>query len=199
MGRDIQDLSFLDSAFRRYHGEVFPSFTESDIYAIPFDMSLFEDAVKVSLSLPDGWEDGIILSDHIESIIDLYNYTSLTYSGFADFIKSQHSQIAKQFSPVTKTEPYQENSEWPDRANKVAAHAVRIAADMTYRDAIRIIDALARFDKLSLGIMVCRMHWYPEHWWRVRKWLSTVGKDFVNRMKAEPGLFGYLMESFALL
>ena len=93
-----------------------------------------------------------------------------------------------------------QDSQLSDTAKKVASHAVRTATNMHYHDAILLRNAILDSDDLRLGILVCRMHWYPQYWGQIRdESLFLQDTNFVEAMSMKTNLFGYLMLSFAWL
>ena len=89
-------------------------------------------------------------------------------------------------------------------ARKVAVHAIGTARNLIERDVKLLEDALRgerpilSVDNAVLGIRICRMHWYRQHWLKVmERYRAQTNKQFVNVLKSKRGLFRDLMVALA--
>jgi hypothetical protein len=86
----------------------------------------------------------------------------------------------------------------------IAIHAVRTALDITYRDCMLLRDAMGANSCLGngnnekLGIRICRMHWYKQHWRQIKAlYVGHMGQELIEKCKRKKGLFRDLMVSMA--
>jgi hypothetical protein len=96
-------------------------------------------------------------------------------------------------------EALQRNVGLSEMTRKIAVHAVRTAIDLTYRDVMLLCDA-SRKNSMNekLGIRVCRMHWYKQHWKQIKNvYAGDAEKEFSAKWKGKKGLFSNLIVSMA--
>ena len=87
---------------------------------------------------------------------------------------------------------------------KVAIHAIRTATNLVDRDVKMLQEALGEEKLISrgnsevLGIRICRMHWYKQHWLRVKAcYKAKTNNELGNVLKSKSGLFKDLMVALA--
>jgi hypothetical protein len=92
------------------------------------------------------------------------------------------------------------SSAFSNTARKVAIHAIRTATNLVDRDVKMLQEALGGEKLISrgsselLGIRICRMHWYKQHWLRVKAgYEAKTKKELGNVVKSKSGLFKDLM------
>ena len=94
-----------------------------------------------------------------------------------------------------------ESSHLPVVAKRILVHAIRTANNMVYRDAMLLLDAFEPINYERLTVRVCRMHWYREHWRKVKlQFQQMTGTDLVNRFREFNGEWeewGQLMAAIA--
>ena len=94
-----------------------------------------------------------------------------------------------------------------ETAKNVCVHAVRTATNITYRDAMLLLNTLGRkslmitvgMNKLKLSIRVTRMQFYKQHWRSIQaECQGATGKDFKRKMdNLTSGVFRDLMYAMA--
>jgi hypothetical protein len=78
----------------------------------------------------------------------------------------------------------------------IAVHAIRSAIDPIYRDAMLLRDS--RNNKALLGVRMTRMHWYPQHWSRVKwRYEALEQESLIDRMNRHSGIFRDLTVTMA--
>jgi hypothetical protein len=91
-----------------------------------------------------------------------------------------------------------ESSTLKDITKVIAIQAIRSATDVVSRDVMLLKQASkqATIDKLTLGIRVCRMHWFS-HWKQTLNEFKRSTGTGVAELRAEDGLFGELIAAMA--
>jgi hypothetical protein len=94
-----------------------------------------------------------------------------------------------------------ESTDLPAIAKRILVHTIRTANNMVYRDAMLLQNAFEPIKHERLTVRVCRMHWYREHWRKVKlRFQQITGTDLVNRFrefKGEWEEWGKLMAAIA--
>ena len=92
------------------------------------------------------------------------------------------------------------SSAFSKTTRKVAIHAIRTATNLVDRDVKMLQEALggekliSRGNSELLGIRICRMHWYKQHWLRVKAcYKAKTNNELGNVVKSKSGLFKDLM------
>ena len=85
-----------------------------------------------------------------------------------------------------------------DVTKAIAIQALRSATNVVYRDVMLLKDTGHKIssDKVTLGIRVCRMHWYA-HWPEIKAEFKRATKRGLDQKRLEDGLFGELIASMA--
>lgn len=80
---DILESKFQEPLFRCHLSSIsqkfFLGFAKSDVSVTSSDMGLLDYAIKVSLCLPNGREDEIIVCEEVESMIDLLKVETVLF------------------------------------------------------------------------------------------------------------------------
>ena len=92
------------------------------------------------------------------------------------------------------------SSAFSKTTRKVAIRAIRTATNLVDRDVKMLQEALggekliSRGNSELLGIRICRMHWYKQHWLKVKAgYKAKTNNELGNVVKSKSGLFKDLM------
>lgn len=211
IGRNADDLHYLDIKFQRQsesHGrlssivggltsspELLAAFTIATVHVRP----PASQPVDPSLVVADVQEIGRLLSvncplqslhDELFDILLRRNDHHLAQINLYFRMKEGKDlyKIIRKSSTISKV------------TRKVAVHAIRSAIDLVDRDVALLRLALEGDGPMSrgnndvLGVRVCRMHWYRQHWLRVQEGFRAVmNKNLLDVLKSKGGLFRDLM------
>ena len=115
------------------------------------------------------------------------------------FLRSSDGHIARLSGHYLTTQHIRlhiaiEGSAQKSHTNVIAIQALRSATDIVHRDGSLLKETRSRLprDRLTLGIRVCRMHWYL-HWVQIKTEFYKPGSMNFAKVILEDGLFGELI------
>ena len=215
IGRNPDDLRYLDIKFQRQstnQGRI--SSIVNDITSSPELISAFRIAtvhprppgchpVDSSLVVEDVQEIGRLLNVGcpLDRLYDkLFNILLRRNDRHISQINLFfHMKEGKDLDKIIRKSPLLSKT-----TKKVAIHAIRTATNLVDRDVKMLREALggeglvSRGNKEVLGIRVCRMHWYKQHWLSVKEgYKAKTNNQLGNVLKSKSGLFRDLMVALA--
>jgi hypothetical protein len=155
--------------------------------------------------------DNALVARDVQDIMELLEETEPEYQKLLNILLRRDDQHIIQITMMFNTRTRYQLDEVIRRSRyltrmtkKIAVHALRTAVNVIFRDAMLLREAMgpnslpgSEIDR-KLGIRVCRMHWYPQHWRQTRAtFLNVTGRDFMETMTTRGGLFRDLMMCMA--
>jgi len=208
VGRDPQDLAYLNLAYQRYHSHVIAGQTLASA------VNGFTTSAELRSALmicTEGNRDLRPIVDQPRVLLDvavikkIMKMTFPPYQRLFDILLRRSDPHIAQINVyynlqegVHLDEAIRRNMCFSEMTRKIAVHAVRTATDLTYRDVMLLRDASGKNSmNEKLGIRVCRMHWHKQHWKQIKAVHVGLGKDFSAKWKGKKGLFSDIIVSMA--
>jgi hypothetical protein len=217
VGRHPEDLRFLALKYQQQQqNSLSGKSIASAIYTLTSSAEL-QFALKVcsEVTRPDPSQavDQALVYRDVNDIIKLLDTTFPSHQELFNILLRRNDphiqQIALFFQMNTNSqldEAIRKNAILSKMTKKIAVHAVRTATNMTYRDVMLLRDAMGEDTILGgsknekLGIRVCRMHWFKQHWLQIKaEFLGLVGKQLMDKMNSKEGMFRDLMICMAMV
>jgi len=216
IGRSPDDLQYLDLNYQRQsitQGRI--SCIINDLTSSPELISAFTIAtIHARPSRSHPVDPSLVVEDvaEISRLLSIACQVRQVYDRIFDILlrRNDHhlAQINLFFRMKEGKDLYKiirKNAALSKLTKKVAVHALRTAVNPVYRDVKLLREASGGDGPISragnnvvLGIRVCRMHWYRQHWLRVMEgYKAKTNKQLVNVLKSKNGLFRDLMVALA--